>query len=98
VGFDWEEAARLDAAKNACAEERNLDRNVLCARCTSGVVMQRGGKLHVVVYCHALTQFVPTDIVKCSSFTDVKAMDFDQMKQIAVIIDPRTGINDGAYR
>jgi hypothetical protein len=51
-----------------------------------------------VVYCHALSERVPPDIEACTSFVKAASLDEYEMKEIALTIDPRLGISDGAYR
>ncbi len=92
----YEQVERLELAGRNL-EERRLDSNVLCARCTRGTVFRRKGKLIVTVYCHAMNREVPPDIVECSEFKDVKAMDMDTMQRLALPVDPREGINKKSY-
>ncbi len=41
---------------------------------------------------------MPPDIVECSEFKAVTLLSLGQMAEIALVIDPRRGINDGSYR
>lgn len=97
MGFDWEEVERIEGAAERCAEERNLDKHVLCARCEHGTVMQRRGKLQVTAYCHSLGRSVPTDLVKCTNFKAQNTLSVHDLEKLAVLIDPRKGVHDRAY-
>lgn len=97
MGFDWDEVERIEGAAERCAEERSLDKHVLCARCEYGTVMQRRGKLHITAYCHSLRRLVPTDLVKCSTFKAQNTLSVHDLEKLAVLIDSRKGVNDRAY-
>jgi hypothetical protein len=50
------------------------------------------------IYCHDLGKYVPPDIVECNQFAAATTLSLRQMRQIALPVDPRPGINDGSYR
>lgn len=45
-----------------------------------------------------LGRYVPPDIVECSEFQAVAALTLSQMREIALPIDLRPGIDDRSYR
>ena len=93
----WEEADKLKIGRRN-AEERRLDADILCSRCTWGHLYRRRRRLQYQVYCGFAERDVPADIVECSKFRDVNTMSLPDMIQIAVPIDARPGIDDRSYR
>jgi hypothetical protein len=70
----------------------------LCTGCKHSHLYRRQGAPHIAVYCQSLGRHVPPDIVECSEFEAVAALSLSQMRQIALPVDPRPGVNDGGYR
>ena len=83
------------AARNLEEKGRMLD--VLCARCTHGVVYRRVKALEPVAFCTEIKGAVPTDIAERSSFEDTRAIPMYEMQEIAIPVDARVGTSDGAY-
>jgi hypothetical protein len=79
-------------------QERRFGGASLCGGCKHAHLYRRRNKLDPAVYCYELGKYVPPDIVECSQFSAVAALSLHQMKEIALPIDPRPGINDGSYR
>lgn len=82
-----------DAARNL--EERGTLKNILCARCSNGMVFRRAGQLRPVAFCRVSRCEVPTDLVECSAFEDPKELELWQMNEIALEVDKR--IPGGQY-
>jgi len=78
-------------------EERGRFRDVLCAKCQHGVVYRRRGRLEPVAYCQQMRQEMPTDLAECSAFEAAGKLDSYELAKIALIVDPRVGVNDGSY-
>jgi hypothetical protein len=74
----------------------------LCASCSSSTIYFRrapaGVPIEPTTYCSEMNRTVPGDIVECSGYAERSAMTLQGMYDIAVMIDPREGVNDGAYR
>jgi hypothetical protein len=88
-------------ARSRMVEERGLDCGVLCASCENGQVMRRKGNLTLMAYCsfgmgNALP--VPTDLAECSNYSRRGELALHQMEKLALPVDGRVGINDGAYK
>ena len=70
----------------------------ICTGCSHSHVYRRRDRPDASIYCHDLGQYVPPDIVECNQFIAVTTLSLGQMRQIALRVDPRPGINDGSYR
>lgn len=79
-------------------EESNLDSDSLCAKCRNGLVFRRRGVLNIHVRCSNIGEYVPSDIVECTSFVDKKSLTLYEMLEVGKVIDCREGISDGAYK
>jgi hypothetical protein len=84
-------------SRSRAVEERHRLTESLCGRCRNGHVYRRRGKLDVVAHCEAVDRVVPSDITECSRFRDAKSLSLYEMNEIALTIDPRPAVNDGAY-
>lgn len=78
--------------------DRALAGQNLCTGCKYSHVYRRRGAPHVAVYCQSLGRHVPPDIVECSEFEAVATLSLSQMREIALRVDPRPGVNEGSYR
>jgi hypothetical protein len=87
----------LHAAAQAY-QERRAGGDSLCVGCRHSHLYRRRGSSDASIYCHRLERYVPPDIVECSEFKAVTALSLGQMAEIALVIDPRCGINDSSYR
>lgn len=84
-------------AGQAAAEERGLLAGVLCSRCTHGTVYRRAGHLQPVAFCGLMRCAVLTDIAECTDYRNPRVMLLHQMQEIALPVDGRIGVSDGAY-
>ncbi len=94
--FDFDEFDLHAAAQPY--RERQAGGDSLCVGCRHCHLYRRRGSPDASIYCHRLERYVPPDIVECSEFKAVTAPSLSQMAEIALVIDPRCGINDGSYR
>lgn len=76
----------------------------LCGQCEHGIVYRRNASVgkgagagEPVTYCQRIGETVPNDIVECSGFSEPHSMDMTDMVRIALIIDPRPGVNGKSY-
>jgi hypothetical protein len=87
----------LISTSSRTMEERGLVADVLCSRCSHGIVFRRRGRVDVVAHCRVMECDVPTDIAECTDFHDPREMPMYQMLEIALPVDTRVGVRDGAY-
>ena len=85
------------AIKSRTMEERGLGSDSLCSKCRYGFLYRRKNKLELHVFCNNMGRGVPSDIVECSRFMDKKSLSLNEMNELAVPIDARVGIRDGAF-
>ena len=78
--------------------DRPVGGRALCTGCKHSHLYRRQGHQDVAVYCHSLGHYVPPDIAECSDFQAVAALTLSQMREIALPVDPRPGVDDGSYR
>ncbi len=78
--------------------ERPVGGQNLCTGCKHSHLYRRHGDQDVRVFCHRLDRYVPPDIVECSEFRPIASLSLSQMREIALPVDPRPGVNDGSYR
>ena len=79
-------------------QDRRLGAGSLCDRCDHGHIYRRRGAGDVAVYCRSLRTQVPPDIAECSAFRAATALTLSDMMEIALMIDPRDGIDGRSYR
>jgi hypothetical protein len=79
------------------AEEAGLGRG-LCRTCTYGTVMKSGSVRAIRTYCGRVSGWVAPDIIECTRYLARDTLDLDTLTQLAVIVDPRVGVDDRSYR
>lgn len=95
--MDNEEWGRLETLATATSSaERGLG-DSLCTTCKHSVIFRRKERMDVIVRCGMVERVVPSDVHECSAYDDVNSMSLYEMKQIALDVDPRRGVNDKSY-
>lgn len=85
-------------AKSRALEERRIGLNSMCTSCKYGHVYRRRGQLEPAVMCGIAQMPVPSDIVECSRYANIKELTLHEMAGLALNVDGRVGVRDGSYR
>lgn len=104
AGFDDDEA--LSYSEQAYHESRlsKLDTeekglgNGLCRTCEAGTVFKSGSEREIRAYCGRVNRWVAPDVVECTRYIARDTLDLDELARLAIIVDPRVGVDDRSYR
>lgn len=69
--------------------EKWVDSKSICSTCKYATIIRRGSGNTRQIRCGELMEWVPEDLIECSSYQNITQLSLSQMANIAVIVDPR---------
>lgn len=69
--------------------EKWVDTKSICSTCKWATIIRRGSGNSRRIKCADVSEWVPEDLIECSSYQNITQLSLSQMASIAVIIDPR---------
>lgn len=88
----------LVSTRSRTYEDRNIGADILCSSCRFSQIMRRKGTPNVIVFCGTINALVPPDVVECSRYMALSAMELREMELLALTVDGRVAVQDGSYR
>lgn len=99
---DWGALSPYDKNRQLSAQSQQIlsrmrevrtDAKSLCITCEHGTVFRQRSRDRVVFVCQKLDREVPNDIIECTGYENPHELGLGQLIEMAVIIDPREGVN-----